>query len=29
MDEDTCAANNDDRFNLGMDPVPRADKPDF
>jgi hypothetical protein len=29
MDEDTCAAANDDRFNLGMDPVPKAAKPDF
>jgi hypothetical protein len=29
MDEDTCAAANDDRFNLGMDPVPHATKPDF
>jgi hypothetical protein len=29
MDEDTCAANNDDRFHLGFDPVPQADRPDF
>ena len=29
MEEDTCAANNDDKFNLGFDPVPRAGTPDF
>jgi hypothetical protein len=29
MNEDTCAANNDDRFNLGFDPVPQANKPEF
>ena len=29
-EEDTiCAAGNDDKFNLGFDPVPHADKPDF
>jgi hypothetical protein len=29
-EEDTiCAAGNDDRFNLGFDPVPHADVPDF
>lgn len=29
MNEDTCAANNDDKFNLGFDPVPDAKTPDF
>jgi hypothetical protein len=29
MAEDTCAANNDDKFNLGFDPVPTATAPDF
>jgi hypothetical protein len=29
MAEDTCAANNDDKFNLGMDPVPTASSADF
>ena len=29
MDEDTCAANNDDKFNLGFDPVPTAATVDF
>jgi hypothetical protein len=29
MEEDTCAANNDDKFNLGFDPVPTAATPDF
>ena len=29
MNEDTCAANNDDKFNLGFDPVPTATAPDF
>ncbi|HEX5280084.1 MAG TPA: hypothetical protein VFW28_08390 [Micropepsaceae bacterium] len=29
MAEDTCAANNDDKFNLGFDPVPTATNPDF
>jgi hypothetical protein len=29
-EEDTiCSAGNDDRFNLGFDPVPTADQPDF
>ena len=29
MAEDTCAANNDDKFNLGFDPVPAAGSPYF
>jgi hypothetical protein len=29
MNEDACAANNDDIFHQGFDPVPTADKPDF
>ena len=29
MTEDTCSANNDDKFNLGFDPVPTAASPDF
>jgi hypothetical protein len=29
IEEDTCAANNEDIFHLGLDPVPRAAKPDF
>jgi hypothetical protein len=29
MEEDTCAANNDDKFAQGFEPVPRADTPDF
>ena len=29
MEEDSCAANNDDKFNQGLEPVPQADKPDF
>ena len=29
MAEDNCAENNDDKFNLGLDPVPHADAPDF
>jgi hypothetical protein len=29
MNEDSCAANNDDKFNLGFDPVPTATAPDF
>lgn len=29
MAEDTCAANNDDKFDLGFDPVPTAKTPDF
>jgi len=29
MSEDNCAENNDDKFNLGLDPVPQADTPDF
>ena len=29
MAEDTCPANNDDKFNLGFDPVPTATNPDF
>ena len=29
IEEDTCAANNDDIFHLGLDPVPRAAKQDF
>jgi hypothetical protein len=29
MAEDTCAQNNDDKFNLGLDPVPHSDTPDF
>src|SRR5215469_2904116 len=29
MAEDTCAANNDDKFNLGFDPVPTATTADF
>jgi hypothetical protein len=24
-----CAAGNEDRFNLGFDPLPHADTPDF
>jgi hypothetical protein len=29
-EEDTiCSAGNEDRFNLGFDPLPHADKPDF
>jgi len=29
-EEDTiCSAGNDDKFNLGFDPVPHADTPDF
>ncbi len=27
--DDPCALNNDDKFNLGFDPVPTADHPDF
>jgi hypothetical protein len=27
--EDQCAENNDDKFHLGLDPVPTAEKPDF
>jgi hypothetical protein len=27
--EDICASNNDDKFNLGFEPVPTAAKPDF
>jgi len=29
MNEDTCAVGNEDRFNLGFDPVPQATRPDF
>jgi len=29
FDETVCALNNDDKFNLGFDPVPTAAKPDF
>jgi hypothetical protein len=29
MEEDTCPAGNEDRFNQGFDPVPTADNPDF
>ncbi len=29
MEEDTCPAGNEDRFNQGFDPVPTADTPDF
>jgi hypothetical protein len=27
--EDDCASNNDDKFGIGLEPVPTADKPDF
>jgi len=29
MEEDSCAANNDDVFHQGFEPVPQAEKPDF
>jgi hypothetical protein len=29
MEEDTCPAGNEDRFNQGFDPVPTAETPDF
>ena len=29
MEEDSCAGNNDDKFNQGLEPVPQADKLDF
>jgi hypothetical protein len=29
MEEDSCAGNNDDKFNQGLEPVPQADTPDF
>jgi len=29
MEEDSCAGNNDDKFNQGLEPVPHADTPDF
>jgi hypothetical protein len=29
MEEDTCPAGNEDRFNQGFDPVPTAGTPDF
>jgi hypothetical protein len=29
LTEDSCAANNDDKFGEGFEPVPTADKPDF
>jgi hypothetical protein len=29
MEEDSCAANNDDKFAQGLEPVPQADRPDF
>ena len=27
--ETVCAENNEDHFNQGLFPIPRADKPDF
>jgi hypothetical protein len=29
LSDEPCALNNDDKFNLGFDPVPTADHPDF
>ncbi|HEY4266334.1 MAG TPA: hypothetical protein VGM72_13525 [Micropepsaceae bacterium] len=29
MEEDSCAGNNDDKFNQGLEPVPQAETPDF
>jgi hypothetical protein len=29
MEEDTCPAGNEDRFNQGFDPVPAAGMADF